>query len=123
MAYAQRVRIDVVTASDGSATAYSEVVTGILAQLRYVKTDFADGVDFTVTAEATGETLWAQENVNASVTVAPRQALHTTAGAAALYASGGTAVLGPIALANDRIKVVVANGGSAKSGTIWAILL
>lgn len=122
MSYARRLAIPVTTAADGSATAYSETVTGLLSQIRYVKTDFADGVDFTITAEATGETLWAQQDVNASATVAPRQATHTTAGAAALYASGGVAVLAPIALANDRIKIEIASGGDTKSGTFHVVL-
>lgn len=122
MSYAQRVAVTVTTAADGSATAYSEVLTGKLSQIRYVKTDFANGVDFTITAEATGETLWAQLDVNASVTVAPRQATHNTAGVAALYAAAGTAVNDLIALANDRIKIVIASGGNVTTGTFHIIL-
>lgn len=122
MSYAERHSIAVVTAADGSATAYSPVVTGKVSQIRYVKTDFATGVDFTITAEATGETIWTQTNVDASVTVAPRQATHSTAGAAALYAAGGTGVNDKIALANDRVKIVIAAGGDAKTGTFHLIM-
>ncbi len=122
MSFANRISVAVTTDASGDATAYTPVVTGKLSQIRYVKTDFANGVDFTITAEATGETLWAQSDVNASATVAPRQATHSTAGVAALYAGGGSAVLDKIALANDRIKIVVAQGGNAKSGTLHFIL-
>ena len=122
MAYTQRVAVTVATAADGSATAYSGVLSGKLSQIRYVKTDFANGVDFTITAEATGETLWEQLDVNASVTVAPRQATHSTAGVAALYAAGGAAVNDIIALANDRIKIIIASGGDTKTGTFHIIL-
>lgn len=122
MSYANRIEVTVTTDAGGDATAYTPVVTGKLAQIRYVKNDYAVGVDFTITAEATGETLWAQSDVNASATVAPRQATHSTAGVAALYAGGGTAVLDKIALANDRIKIVVAQGGNAKSGTFHFVL-
>ena len=122
MSFAQRHDISVTTASDGSATAYSPVVTGLLSQIRYVKTDFADGVDFTITAEATGETLWSELNVNASATKAPRQPSHGTDGAASLYAAAGTAVQVPIALANDRVKIVIASGGAAKTGTFHIVL-
>jgi len=118
--YCERKTVVVTTAADGSATAYSENVTGKLSQVRYVKdgtTPFTDGVDFTITADATGETLWAENDVNASATRAPRQATHSTAGAAALYASGGVGVFDKIALANDRIKIVIASGGNAKVGT------
>jgi hypothetical protein len=122
MSYAQRLAVAVTTAADGSATAYSEVVTGKLSQIRYVKTDFDNGSTITITAEATGETLWTEANVNASATRAPRQATHSTAGAAALYAAGGAAVNDKIALANDRIKVVIAAGGNAKSGTFHFVM-
>lgn len=122
MSHAERHVVSVTTAADGSATAYSPVLTGKLSQIRYVKTDFADGVDFTITAEATGESLWAQSDVNASATVAPRQATHSVAGVAALYAGGGSAVLDKIALASDRIKIVIASGGNAKSGAFHFVM-
>lgn len=112
----------VTTAADGSATAYSDVLTGKLSQIRYVKTDFADGSTFTITSEATGETLWGESNVNASATRAPRQATHSTAGAAALYAAGGAAVNDKIALANDRVKIVIASGGNVKSGVFHIVM-
>ena len=122
MSYAERHTVAMTTAADGSATAYSPVITGKLSQIRYVKTDFTDGVDFTITAEATGETLWAELNVNASATRAPRQATHDTAGVAALYAAGGAAVNDKIALAKDRVKIVLAAGGNAKTGVFHIII-
>lgn len=88
-----------------------------------MKTDFANGVDFTITSEATGETLWAESNVDASATRAPRQATHGTDGTAALYAGSGTAVLDKIALANTRVKIVVASGGDTKTGTFYVVLV
>jgi len=116
MSFCVRDMVAVTTAADGSATAYSVGLTGKLSQIRYVKTDFTDGVDFTITNESTGETLWAEDNVNVSATRAPRQATHSTAGVAALYAAAGSAVLDKIALANDRIKIVIAAGGDTKTG-------
>lgn len=74
MSYVQRQTVSVTTAADGSATFYSEVVTGKISAIHYAKNDFAAGVDFTITAEATGETIWSQLDVNASATVSPRQA-------------------------------------------------
>lgn len=124
MSYAQRLTVAVTTASDGSATAYSDRIDyGRLSQIRYVKTDFADGSTITITAEATGETLWTEAAVNASATRAPRQATHSTAGAAALYAAGGAAVNDKIAIVNDRIKIVIASGGNVKSGTFHFVLV
>lgn len=122
MSYAERHTVTVTTAADGSATAYSPVITGKLSQIRYVKTDFAVGVDFTITSEATGETLWTEANVDASTTRAPRQATHGTDGVAALYAAAGTAVNDKIALAKDRVKIVIANGGNAATGTFHIVM-
>ena len=99
MSYAERHEVAVTTAADGTATVFTPVVTGKVSQIRYVKTDFTNGVDFTITSEATGETIWTQTNVDASVTVAPRQPVHDTAGAASLYAGAGEPVEDYISLA------------------------
>lgn len=122
MSYIQRLAIPVTTAADGSFTGYSDRVTGKISAVRYVKPQsggFDDGSTITLTAEATGEAIWSEANVNASATRAPRQATHSVAGAASLYAAAGAAVTDQVALANDRVKVVIASGGNAKAGTIY----
>lgn len=119
--FIERHSVTVTTAADGSATAYSDVINGRIQTIVYVKNDFAAGVDFAITAENTGETIWSQLNVDASAVVAPRQPTHTTAGVAALYAAAGQAVNDHIALANDRVKIVITQGGNAKSGTFHII--
>lgn len=113
----RRYEVDVTTAADGSATAYSPRIRGKIHQIEYVKVDFADGVDFTITGESTGIGLWTESNVNAATARAPRQPTHSQAGAAALYASGGVGVNDKIAIVADRVKIVIAQGGNAKSGT------
>lgn len=118
----RRYKMTVITAADGSATAYSPRIAGKIHSLQYVKTDFADGVDFAITAEATGENIWTESNVNASAARYPRAATHSQVGVAALYASGGTGVLDKIALANDRVKIAVAQGGNAKSGDFHVLV-
>ncbi len=123
MSYAQRLAaVAVTTLADGSASAYSDVCTGKVSTVRYVKDSFDNGSTITVTSEATGETIWSEANVNASATRAPRQATHSTAGVAALYAGGGAAVNDKIALANDRLKIVIAAGGNVKTGTFHFVL-
>jgi hypothetical protein len=122
MSHAERYAVALTTDAAGDVTGYTPVITGKISQIRYVKTDFANGVDFDVTLEATGETVWDQNDVNASATVAPRQATHSTAGVAALYAAGGTAVQDKIALANDRVKIVVSQGGDVKSGVVHVVI-
>lgn len=118
----KRYKVTVTTAADGSATAYTPRLSGKLNAVHYVKTDFADGVDFTITSEATGQGIWTDTNVNASEIVQPRAPTHDQAGAALLYASGGTAVADRLALANDRVKIVIAQGGNAKSGTFHVLV-
>ena len=122
MSYAERHVVTLTTTSGGAATGYTPVITGRISQIRYVKDDFANGVDFTITAEATGETIWTQLDVNASVTVAPRQPTHDTAGVASLYAAAGEPVEAPIVLAQDRVKIVIAAGGDTTTGTFHVIV-
>jgi len=110
--------VTVTTAADGSATAYlpsAGKCRGLLESIGYEKVDFADGVDFTITDELTGESLWTDTNINASEIVRPRGAVHTQAGAGGLYASGGEAVRDKIAIVS-RVKIVIAQGGNVKSG-------
>lgn len=112
----RRFVVPVLTES-GGATVYTPAIYGHIESIRYVKGDFADTVDFAITAESTGEGIWSEENVTASATRHPRAATHSVAGAASLYASGGTAVNGKIALGGDRVKIVVTNAGDGKVGT------
>lgn len=118
----RRFNIAVTCAADGSATVYSPYVSGKICSLQYVKTNFTDGVDFTITAEATGETIWTESNVNAAKVCAPRLATHSNVGVAALYAVGGTAVNDKIAIGRDRVKIVIASGGNATTGAFILVM-
>ena len=110
--------VAVTTDASGDAIAYAPSAgraRGRLESIQYQKVDFADGVDFTITDEETGESLWTDTNVNASEIVRPRAPVMDQAGAARLYADAGTAVPDKIAIVS-RIKIVIAQGGNAKSG-------
>lgn len=122
MTYAVRHVVTPTTDSGGAATSYTPTVTGCIQAIHYIKNDYSNGVDFTITAEATGEAIWSATDANATTSVYPRAATHSTAGAASLYASGGTAVTGPIFLANDRVKIVIAQGGSTHTGTFHVVI-
>lgn len=116
----RRFVVPITVDESGDAEVFSPVLSGKLVSFRYVKAGaggFEDGVDFIVTSEATGATLWSEESVNASATRHPRAPTHTTAGAAALYAASG-AVNSKIALSQDRVKIVVADGGDETTGTL-----
>jgi hypothetical protein len=114
----RRFVVPITVDSSGDAIVYSPVLNGHLHSIRYLKDDFADGIDFVVTLETSGETVWSEENVNASATRYPRAATHSTAGVAALFAAGEPGVLDRIAISQERIKLVVANGGTETSGEV-----
>lgn len=118
----RRFVLSVVTDGSGNATVYSPYLSGKLSAIHYVKTDYTDGVDFTITAEATGETLWTESNVNAAKVCRPRGATHSTAGVASLYASGGEAVNDLIRLSRDRVKIVIGSGGATHTGTFHVVI-
>ena len=116
----RRAVVSVTTAADGSATAYTPPIAGKLHSVSYVKdggaNPFANGVDFTITKETTGEGIWTESDVNATAHRSPRAPTHSQAGVAALYAAAGTAVGDKIAMARERIKIVIAQGGDTKVG-------
>ncbi|GLK49496.1 hypothetical protein GCM10017620_24690 [Brevundimonas intermedia] len=121
----RRYKVTLTTAADGTATGYAPKTSGNIHSVQYVKpgtNSFADGVDFTITAEATGENIWTEQNVNASAVRYPRAATHTQAGAAALFAAGGTPVQDRIAIGGDRVKIAIAQGGNAKTGAFHILV-
>lgn len=117
MSYVQRHEIAVTVDASGDAEEYSPVITGRIAAVIYTKDDFADGVDFTITLEATGQSLWTDSDVNASEAVYPVVAAN-------LGGTGAASTLTevPIFAANDRVKIVVGSGGNATSGTFTVIV-
>ena len=114
---ADRSSVTITTIADGTATGYSDLLSGRLSSIRYVKDDYAAGVDFTITDSVTGEALWTGTDVNASVTVAPRMPTTDNAGAASLYAAAGEPVEDYYVLSESTVKIVIAQGGDTKNGT------
>jgi hypothetical protein len=110
MTYIKRTTVAVTTAADGTATAYSEELNGLLSTIHYDKTDFPDTVDFTITEEDTGLSIWAESNLTASTVRAPRMLTHSAAGVASAAAEGLIPIRG-------RIKIVITQGGNAKLGS------
>ena len=122
MGYAEVHAVNLTTDASGDVTGYTPVVSGRVVAAIYTKTDFADGVDFTITGEDTLQTIWTESNVNAAKTVAPRQPTHSTVGVASLYAAGGEPVEDHVVVVNERIKVVIGSGGNTKTGKIEFII-
>lgn len=125
MSYAEKHTVDLTTAADGSATGYTPVVSGRIHSVAYVKdgtTPFDNGVDFTITTEGSLQNVWVDTNINASETVAPRQPTHDAVGAASLYAAAGEPVEDYIVAAQERIKIVIAQGGNTKLGRFVIVI-
>jgi hypothetical protein len=123
---ARRYVVPVTSDASQVATVFSPWLSGYVQEIHYIKDGsnaYTDGVDFAITAEATGETIWAESNVNASATRAPRLATHSTVGVALLYAAGGANVSDRIALGRDRIKIVLAQAGVSKTGKFHIVMV
>jgi hypothetical protein len=121
MSYVRKETVVVTTDSSGAATAYTQQLNGRVLAIVYTKTDFDNGVDFTLTNNATGQSIWSQSNVTASATVAPRQPAHGQDGAALLYAAGGAPVTEYLYLADEPVKIVIAQGGNVKTGSFTVV--
>jgi hypothetical protein len=111
----KRYKVSVTTDGAGNAVAYTPRLSGEIHEIEYIKdggaNPFANGVDFTITSEATGKTLWAEADVNASASRAPRVPTHSTAGVAALVRRGWhRGSLPGQVVANDRVKISIASG-------------
>lgn len=112
----RRFVIAAVAAADGSGTFYSPYLSGAIESIQYVKTDYADTVDFTITAEATGETIWTESNVTAAAIKHPRAAAHSTVGVAATL-DGTRPLLDKVILGRDRVKIIIASAGVSTTGS------
>jgi hypothetical protein len=123
MSYFQHENITVTTAADGTATAYSaKTYNGRIQCVDYIKTDFADGVDFTITTENTAHEVWTGTDVNASRFMRPRSTVHDTTGGVLQHGSANPVVADYIPMVNERLKIVIAQGGNAKTGTFRLVV-
>lgn len=119
----QRLKsIALTTDASGDCTAYSDVpVTGRVYAVKYVKTDFDDTADITITTENTVQTILTLTNITASATKYPRSPVQDETGVNATL--DGTRLLRePICVFAERIKIVVAQGGNVKTGAIIVLL-
>lgn len=122
--HVERHVVNLTTASDGTATEYTPHVSGRVLSIQYVKhgsNAFSDGVDFTITAEATGQAIATFTDLNASAVKYPRVPVQDETGADATL-DGTRKMREPVAVANDRIKIAIAQGGSVKNGQVIVVI-
>ena len=115
---------DIVTDASGDATVYlthgiSRKLNGFLVILKYSPGTLATGADLTITGETSGIPILTKANAGTSVVFYyPRALLNAVA--------DGTASANPsefIPIKDERIKVVVAQGGNAGAGSIEVYLI
>lgn len=101
--------------ADGTASLLTDKFLGRVIAIQYVKDDYANGVDFTITGNISGQTIWTQVDVDASVVVYPRTQVHSTAGVGLTY-DATQKVSEPPLLIDEQIKIAIAQGGNSKKG-------
>lgn len=111
MGFPRKASVTATTDGSGAATVYTEAILGKIIAIGYTKSNFSDGVDFTITTEDLGQGVWTDTNINASEIVYPKQLNDDVLGADL------TAIYDHIRAFNERIKIVVASGGAATTGT------
>ena|SRR3990167_2904303 len=115
-----KVSTAIVTDASGNATVYiGSKLRGYLVALIYRPGTLETGADLTVTAETSGAPILTKVNLGTGNSYLYPRALPTNANSAT--GPLGTVPSERIPLVNERIKVVVAQGGNALAGTIEAI--
>ena len=117
-------KADIVTDASGNATVYlthgeNRKPNGFLIMLKYTPGTMDTGADLTITGETSGVPIITKANAGTStVFYNPRAFPNAVADGAA-----GTVATEYIPIKDERIKVVVAQGGNAGAGSIEATLL
>lgn len=118
--YVERHEIAVLTDASGDFEGFTPVVSGRVLQVRYIPdgtSPLATGADLDITGEGSGVVVAGHDDIGtAAFTRAYRQATHGADGSASLYAATGEPVESAVVVAQERVKLVIANGGAAKAG-------
>ena len=110
----------IVTDSGGDATVYlGSKLRGYLVAMNYRPGTLDTGADLTVTCETSGAPILTKVNLGTGNSYLYPRALPTNANS--LTGPLGTIPSERIPLVNERIKVVVAQGGNTLTGSIEAV--
>jgi len=108
-----RFTVNVTTDDQGDAVAYSPQCNGLVRTVEYVKPtsgglDAATDID--IIADVSGAVIWTNDDLSDSKVIHPLAQAQDNTGADIVGAYA------PICLADERIKITVANGGNTLSG-------
>jgi hypothetical protein len=109
-----RVSVSVVTDESGDAVVYTPALNGMIRSVRYVKPDSGgldNDSDIDIVTDKGAVVVWDKDDLAASAVIYPMVQAQDNTGAdvAGSYA--------PIPVCDERIKITVANGGNAGTGT------
>ena len=130
MTFLKRDQVTVTTDSSGDGTNYINDVNGRILTVIYAVTGTpfleptspTNGFDFTITTETTKQNIWVETGITAAKTVNPRLSVNDLVGATTHYNDeSDEPVVDYVYAVNERIKIVVANGGNALTGTFTVI--
>lgn len=116
-------KAEIVCNSSGAAEVYLQPtintgLNGFLVEIKYTPGTIATGATLTITGDSSGKPIMTKANAGTStVWYYPRVPLNAVADGAA--ATGASEF---IPIKNERIKVVVASGGSGGTGSIEVML-
>lgn len=118
MSMANEYQLAITTAADGTATAYTPKVSGWVDRVIVDKGTLADTADVTITDDQDpAMPVVTISNVTADVVAQPRRLVQDAAGADI------TGAYSYVYVHNARIKVAVAAGGDAKTGTVKILVV
>lgn len=122
--YVDRQVVALTTDASGNATGCTGQTQGCVLGIAIVvpgSGGIDNTADFTITAEATGEAILTITNQNGSANYYPRAQVCGPTGSGLTYDNTRT-VNEPVAVGADRIKIVIAQGGNAKTCTVHVLL-
>jgi len=114
-----RFTVVVTTDASGDAVVYSPQCNGLIRTVEYVKPSSGGldvGADIDIVADVSGAVIWDKDDLAASTVIHPLVQAQDTAGADI------TGIYAPICVCDERIKITVASGGDALSGTFIFVI-
>ena len=109
-----RVSVPVVTSALGAAVVYTPALNGVVRSVRYIKPTSGGldaGSDIDIVTDKGAVVVWDKDDLNTSAVIYPMVPAHDNTGT---LVEGSYA---PIPVCDERIKITVANGGNAGTGT------
>ena len=120
MTFVQRETISVTTNTSSAATVFSTTVfTGRIATITYEAGGTLAGTcDYTITTETTKQDVWVELNQGGTgqLTQYPLAKANLPSGVASTLSEV------PIYMANERLKIVLAQGGATKTGSFILVV-